>query len=229
MSETVLEMPIRVFLLIENRLLRDVLERLLRKRVDLLMVGRNEPGQCSQESLAKIHCDVVLLDFFDSRWLPENPELRSGDSSTPKTLLIGMSEEPEQFIAAIRCGVAGYLLKEASAAEVVAAVRAAYRGEAICPPKLCAALFDYVVQAGARRQLTVVAKKPSLTLRQQRLIALVAKGLTNKEIALRLNISEFTVKNHIHRILRNVDAGSRSQAVEAIRSHGYSLSVADNA
>jgi len=52
----------------------------------------------------------------------------------------------------------------------------------------------------------------------------VAKGLTNKEIASQLNLSEFTVRNHIHRILKQVDAESRSQAVEAIRSHGYSLS-----
>jgi len=67
--------------------------------------------------------------------------------------------------------------------------------------------------------------KPDLTLRQQQLVSLVAKGLTNKEIASQLNLSEFTVRNHIHRILKQVDAESRSQAVEAIRSHGYSLSA----
>ena len=64
-----------------------------------------------------------------------------------------------------------------------------------------------------------------LTLRQQQLIALVAKGLTNKEIASQLNLSEFTVRNHIHRILKQLDAGSRSEAVEAIRSHGYTISL----
>jgi DNA-binding NarL/FixJ family response regulator len=56
------------------------------------------------------------------------------------------------------------------------------------------------------------------------LVGLVAKGLTNKEIASRLNISEHTVKNHIRRIMKQVDAESRSQVVEAIRSHGYTLS-----
>ena len=66
--------------------------------------------------------------------------------------------------------------------------------------------------------------KPDLTLRQQQLVTLVAKGLTNKEIASRLNLSEFTVRNHIHNILKQVDASSRSEAVENIRAYGYSIS-----
>jgi len=66
--------------------------------------------------------------------------------------------------------------------------------------------------------------KPDLTLRQQQLVTLVAKGLTNKEIASRLNLSEFTVRNHIHNILKQVDASSRSEAVETIRAYGYSIS-----
>src|SRR5437762_1413421 len=68
------------------------------------------------------------------------------------------------------------------------------------------------------------APKPDLTIRQQQLMALVAKGLTNKEIASRLNLSEFTVRNHIHRVLKQLDAGSRSEAVEAIRAYGYAIS-----
>ncbi len=68
------------------------------------------------------------------------------------------------------------------------------------------------------------ARRPDLTLRQQQLMALVAKSLTNKEIASQLNLSEFTVRNHIHRILKQVDAGSRSEAMETIRAYGYSIS-----
>jgi DNA-binding NarL/FixJ family response regulator len=164
-----------------------------------------------------------LISLADREKAEETPK--------PKAVLIGMSEESDQFLAAIQRGVAGYLLKEASAAEVVAAVRATYRGEAVCPPKLCATLFQFVSKVGSSSVAvpTRGAARPSLTLRQQRLIALVAKGLTNKEIASRLNISEFTVKNHIHRILKNVDADSRTEAVEAVRSHGYALNVADHA
>ncbi len=229
MSENVTELPIRVFLTVENRLLRDALGRLFRKRPDLLIVGCGEAGGSSRQMVLGARCDVLVLDFFDTEWLPSKLSAEGSESAAPREVLIGMSDESEQFLTAIRGGVTGYLLKEASAAEVVCAVRGAYRGEAACPPKLCAALFDYVSQKSVRAQGASGTNRPSLTLRQQRLIALVAKGLTNKEIASQLNISEFTVKNHIHRILRNVDAETRSQAVEAARSHGYSLSAAENA
>jgi len=62
-------------------------------------------------------------------------------------------------------------------------------------------------------------------LRQQQLVALVAKGLTNKEIAFRLHLSEFTVRNHVHRILRQLDAETRSEAVSVARASGYTISA----
>ena len=135
-----------------------------------------------------------------------------------------MDSDEEQFLAAVRSGVMGYLLKDASASDLVAAVRAVYRGEAVCPPQLCATLFRFVAHVVEETAVKRTAAKPDLTLRQQQLVTLVAKGLTNKEIASQLNLSEFTVRNHIHRILKQVDAGSRSEAVETIRAYGYSIS-----
>ena len=230
MIDTVPDATIRVFLLIENRLLRDALERLFRKRADLQVVGCQGSESATRQAIQKTPCDVLVLDFFNSELTSLAEREKTEETGKPKAVLIGMNEESEQFLAAIQRGVAGYLLKEASAAEVVAAVRATYRGEAVCPPKLCATLFQFVSKVGSSSAAVPArgSARPSLTLRQQRLIALVAKGLTNKEIASRLNISEFTVKNHIHRILKNVDADNRSEAVETVRSHGYSLNVADH-
>jgi two-component system NarL family response regulator len=135
-----------------------------------------------------------------------------------------MGADEEQFIAAIRSGATGYLLQDASASDVVAAVRAVFRGEAVCPPQLCSSLFRFVAQMAREIPVRNAPPKPDLTLRQQQLVTLVAKGLTNKEIASHLNLSEFTVRNHIHRILKQVDAGSRSEAVETIRAYGYPIS-----
>jgi DNA-binding NarL/FixJ family response regulator len=135
-----------------------------------------------------------------------------------------MEPNAEQFLNAVRAGAAGYLLPDASASDVVAAVLAVSRGEAVCPPQLCSTLFRFVAQTAKELPLQNSTAKPDLTLRQQQLVTLVAKGLTNKEIASHLNLSEFTVRNHIHRILKQVDAGSRSEAVETIRSYGYSIS-----
>jgi DNA-binding NarL/FixJ family response regulator len=135
-----------------------------------------------------------------------------------------MEPDEEQFMAAVRSGVTGYLLQDASASDVVAAVRAVFRGEAVCPPQLCSTLFRFVAQMARQMPLQNPTSRPDLTLRQQQLVTLVAKGLTNKEIASHLNLSEFTVRNHIHRILKQVDAVSRSEAVATIRAHGYSVS-----
>jgi DNA-binding NarL/FixJ family response regulator len=149
--------------------------------------------------------------------------LENGDHAIFKAVVIAMESDEEQFLAAVRSGVTGYLLQDASASDVLAAVRAVSRGEAVCPPQLCSKLFRFVSQMVRELPVKNEISRPDLTLRQQELVALVAKGLTNKEIASRLNLSEFTVRNHIHRILKQVDAGSRSEAVEAIRAYGYTI------
>jgi DNA-binding NarL/FixJ family response regulator len=217
---------VQVFLLIENRLLREALDRLMRKRPDLNVVGRGGQADSSPEALREIKCDVVAYDFFDQRWMPSNwkNDCSAMDRQPAKPLLIGMSGESREFIAAVRAGVRGYLLKDASTTEVLAAVRATHRGEAVCPGKLCLTLFEYIARLSMQEKKPGTAERPELTLRQQQLMVLVAKGLTNKEIATRLNLSEFTIRNHIHRILKQVDAGSRGEAVEMVMGHGYTVS-----
>src|ERR1041385_9135400 len=124
-----------------------------------------------------------------------------------------------QGFAAVRAGATGYLLKDASAGDVIAAVRGIARGEAVCPPRLCASLIKSL-SGKARQELAPrIEQRPNLTLRQMQLVTLVAQGLTNKEIASQLNLSEFTVKNHLYRIMKQVDAGTRYEAVETVRAH----------
>ena len=223
-SETVPCSSIRVFLMMENRLLREALIRLFRKRSDLAVVGHDEPAESTPYQLPETQFDVLLIDSFQTTWPGAKFTRGTRGQSAFKAVLIGMELDEELFMAAVRFGVMGYLLKDASASDLVAAVRAVYRGEAVCPPQLCSTLFRFVAHMVEEIPVKRSASRPDLTLRQQQLIALVAKGLTNKEIASQLNLSEFTVRNHIHRILKQVDAGSRSEAVETIRAYGYSIS-----
>jgi hypothetical protein len=116
------------------------------------------------------------------------------------------------------------LLKDASTSDVIAGpVRTVSRGEAVCPSRLCGALFRFIAlapenpAASAARSGSYPA--PAATGRAR------GEGLDQQEIASRLNLSEFTVRNHIHRILKQVDAETRSQAVEAIRSRAMRLRV----
>ena len=225
MSEAVGESPIRVYLMIENRLLREALGRLFRKRPDLQVVGQSDhDSSLSQESLEE-QFDVLAMDFFDPKRMPLFFCNEDSCANRFKTVLIGMADDSAQFLEAVRAGASGYLLKDASASDVVCAVRAIFKGEAICPPKLCAALFDFFAQAAKQGQFSTSTRRTDLTLRQQQLVSLVAKGMTNKEIAVQLNLSEFTVRNHIHRIMKQVDVGSRREAVRVVRGQGLSASA----
>ena len=220
MNDCVPDLSIRAFLMIENRLLREALVRLFRKRPDLNVVGQTSPADQTSFGLVETQCNVLVGDSLLRSRLPAVFSAKRGMPADVKIILIGMEPDDEQFMAAVRSGVTGYLLQDASASDVLAAVRAVFRGEAVCPPQLCSTLFRFVAQMPLHNTIS----KPDLTLRQQQLVTLVAKGLTNKEIASHLNLSEFTVRNHIHRILKQVDAESRSEAVETIRAHGYAIS-----
>jgi DNA-binding NarL/FixJ family response regulator len=213
----------RVFLVMENRLLRDLLARLLRRERDLEVCGRSGPRDTTVEEVTKNGCDVVVLDFLEREWLAVGRGPSQGTREAIKTVAIGMDAESGKFLEAVRCGVSGYLLKDASAADVLAGVRAAVRGQASCPPQMCSMLFDTVAQIERNNCAKKLKGKAGLTLRQQKLMKLVAKGLTNKEIAEELHLSEFTVKNHMSRILKQLDAGNRSEAVEAVQECGYDV------
>jgi DNA-binding NarL/FixJ family response regulator len=215
------ENPTQVFLLIKNRLMRETLVRLLRKRSDVCVVGeRSSTGiPAPPDSLG----DIVVLDDLQTASVL-GASLRGGRHAGKVVglVLVGMEEDEDQFLAAVRCGVSGFLLNDASATEIVAAVRSVARGEAVCPPRLCQALIKIVAVGAAESPTPIKARAGhGLTIRQQQLVSLVAKGLTNKEIASQLNLSEFTIKNHIHRIMKQVEAESRHEAVEAVRASGY--------
>jgi DNA-binding NarL/FixJ family response regulator len=215
---------VRVFLLIESRLLRETLVRLFRKRPDFCLVGRCSAADADAVEV-RLQYDVLVLDHLRmASLLSVRPDDEDQTTARPRIVLISMEENEEHFFTAVRSGISAYLLKDASADEVVAAVRAATRGEAVCPPRLCFALFQCMARIALETPVqNWDGPKASLTIRQQRLMALVAKGLTNKEIASQLNLSEYTIRNHIHRIMKQVDAGSRGEAVQTIRAHGYAI------
>jgi len=215
--------PTRVFLLVENRLVRETLDRLFRKRSNLRVLGQG----CSTEAVDEIfdsQCDIVILDDLNTASVVGLRLLhRPQASGTVGVVLIDMQDDEKQFLTAVRSGVSGYLLSDAPANDVVAAVRAVARGEAVCPPRLCRALFRNVALSAKGEALAPPRQESiqGLTLRQQQLVALVARGLTNKEIASQLNLSEFTIKNHLHRIMRAVEVESRHEMVKAVRAFGY--------
>ncbi len=210
----------QVYVLVENRLVRETLVRLFRKRSDLCVIAQGSSDQIDDVFLSQ--CDIVISDDLNTASeLRLRIQERGRGTGALGVVLIDMKDDEEEFLEAVRSGVSGYLLNDASANDVVAAVRAVARGEVVCPPQLCRALFRWVAQFSREPMAQIKhASAPGLTIRQQQLVSLVARGLTNKEIASQLNLSEFTIKNHLHRIMRQVEAESRYDMVKAARAFG---------
>lgn len=209
-----------VFLVAGNRLLREALARLLtRKGFNVCGVSAWLPE--SGSAVVASAADVLVLDSVTAR-LFDCSFISNMVSQLPnlKVVLIDMDSDREIFLECVRAGAVGYILKDASAAEVVAGVHAVAQGQAVCPPELCLHLFrafsrQWTAMPSARFRIEF-----GLTRRQQQIVPLIAQGLTNKEIASNLNLSEQTVKNHIHGIMRRVGADDRLQVIDVTRLSG---------
>ena len=210
----------KLFLVIENRMLREAMTALFRKQPDFCLVDSVRYSDSAYKLIASSECDILLADQASAAAFPCNfmSDLLAL-SPGRKAILFGMENDPELFLQAVRSGASGYLLGEASAEEAIAAVRRVIAGEAVSPPSLCHYLFQFVARTTREGSMILnqrLCHRLGLTARQQQLIALLARGFTNKEIAASMRLSEFTVKNHVHRIMRRLNAQSRYAAVKTV-------------
>jgi len=224
-KDVVAARTLKLFLLVENRLLREALAGIVRKQADFSIVGADRYVPSIKAAVADSRCDILVADHatattFPPHFLPDvlrvAPEM--------KIVLLGMEEDSEIFLQAVRSGISGYLLGDATAEETLGAIRRVAQGEAVCPPRLCRHLFQFVARQAQHGSLVLnqrICAKLGLTPRQQQLVAFLARGMTNKEIAASLNLSEFTVKNHVHRIMRQLNADSRYAAVQTVCEGGF--------
>ena len=207
--------PAEVFLLAENRLLREALIRILTTKGNIHVVGAGAYSATTRERLIAARPSIVLLDCI-GLVLSESRFVSALRAEIPDVRVVMVDMEPDSaaFLRAVREGVVGYVLKDASAMEVVSAINAVSAGEAVCPPALSMAMFQCV----ARHYRSSHEPSRALSRREQELLALLYDRLTNKQIAARLNLAEQTVKNHVHRILRKVGAPDRQAVVEQGKS-----------
>ena len=220
---------INIYLVAEQRLFRQILVRRFEKRLDLRVVGEGCRSESAREKIFASQCDLLLLDSLETSSDAQLCSEIQKNSLPIKVLFFGMENCADDFLAAVRAGANGYILKDASAGDLIAAIRDVAQGNAVCPPNLCMTLFNAVArEARAKKHVSeqITLGRSRLTCRQRQLVDLISKGMTNKEIAANLNISEFTVKNHLRRLMRQVDAASRSEAVDVIRANGMISTIA---
>ena len=214
----------RVFVAAENRLLREALSRMLTKGAEMEVIGA-ELGEplCADELLGE-QADILLLSSQGD--LKEDiAAIRKVRLTAPQVsiLLIDMSGDEAEFLQCVRAGARGYLPRDASAEDVMEAVKALHAGKAVCPGTLCGTLFRYFEREATSFPSASVHQQLGLTRREQQLIPLIAEGLTNKEIANRCCLSEQTVKNHLYRMKQKIGAGDRLAIVQVCRTQGFMI------
>jgi two-component system, NarL family, nitrate/nitrite response regulator NarL len=210
---------IRLFLITENRIMREALSAVFQRQPDFSVVA-SVHSDSAHDLIDSTAYDVLLVEQASAVTLPADfISAMLSRCATAKIVLFGMKNDPASFLQAVRSGVSGYLLEEAGAKEIVAAIRKVVAGEAVSPPSLCHFLFEFVARASREGSMILnqrLCYELGLTNRQQQLVALLARGFTNKEIAQSLNLSQFTVKNHVRRIIRQLNAPSRYAAVQMV-------------
>jgi DNA-binding NarL/FixJ family response regulator len=201
--------PIRVLIADDHPVVRQGLRTYLELQADIVIAGEAGSGVEAIAEAARLAPDVVLLDMV----MPEGGGLGAlrgigSGPGAPRVIVLTSFAEDGRVVEAMRAGAAGYLLKDAEPAELLAAVRAAHAGGAPLHPDAAAHLVSELRRPAA----------PDLTAREREVLKLLARGMPNKAIALRLSLSEKTVKAHVSAILRKLDVTDRTQAaLRAVR------------
>ena len=214
--------PVRVavFLLAQNRLLREALSRILANKNDIEIVGCGALSADSLHDIVAAAPDVLVIDSLTTNHTHLD-FVREVQQNLPdiRLVMIGMDTDGQHFLQSIREGAMGYVVKDASAMEVVAAVRTVAAGGAACSPDLCAFLFRFAARQNQMPSFHARSKL-GLTNREQQIVGFISRGLTNKEIASQLQLAENTIRNHIHRMLRKVGVTHRLAVVDVCRMEG---------
>jgi len=212
----------RVFVAAETELLAEMYSRMLRKGAAVAVVGRHCGTQFEPAALTQSGADVLLLTSRGN-FVDDLNVIRNVRSSAPNVGIVMLGEigEEQEFLQWVRAGVRGYLARDARAEEVIRAIVAVRAGAAVCPGMLCARLFHYFESEAKSLPSAGVHLRLGLTRREQQLIPLLARGLTNKEIANHFSLSEQTVKNHLYRMKHKVGAGDRLSIVHVCRMQGF--------
>ncbi|HSL97665.1 MAG TPA: response regulator transcription factor [Candidatus Deferrimicrobiaceae bacterium] len=218
---------IRILLVDDQPLFRRAIATLVGDQPGLVVVGEADNGVQGLEMARALKPDVVLLDV-------EMPVMNGVEATrrirdevpAAKIVILTVSEADDHLFDAIRFGAHGYLLKNLRPEQLYELIRAVMRDETVLSPAIAGRLLrEFREHPEGRRVSTPSAPEPSLTAREIQIMQLVADGLSNKEIGVRLSITEGTVKNHVHNALEKLQLENRIQAAAYVVRHGLGLRV----
>jgi len=210
-------MTIRVLLVDDQELVRTGFRMVLSAQPDIEVVGEAGDGAAALDLLGTVAADVVLMDVrmprMDgveaTRRICAAP--RGGDG--PRVLILTTFDLDEYAFAALKAGASGFLLKDVPPGDLVSAIRAVHGGDAVVAPSTTRRLLDRFAVHLPPGDGAEPETLERLTAREREVLLLVARGLSNAEIAERLTLAEATVKTHLGRILAKLGLRDRAQAV----------------
>jgi two-component system nitrate/nitrite response regulator NarL len=219
---------LRVLLVDDQPLFRKALASLINSQLDMTVVGEAEDGQEALDRVRSLRPDIIVMDVNMPR--ASGPEgvraIRQAGFDT-KIVMLTISEDDDDLFESIKAGANGYLLKNVRPEVLFEDLRGVMRGEAPIAPGIANKLLDALRSGGIPMKAAAGGAAAGgddeilLTRREQEILQLVAGGLSNKEIATRLTITEGTVKNHVHNALEKLHLSNRTQAAAYAVSHGY--------
>lgn len=202
----------------DQAIVRDGLEMLLNLEVDIQVVGVAQDGSEAVELARSKAPDLVLMDLKmpGMTGVEATRRIRAAAPEI-KVLVLTTYEDDEWVFDAIRAGASGYLLKDTPRQEVLLAIRGTVEGKSFVDPVIAGKLLNQVASSAAR-PASLIADK--LSERERDVLRLLARGLTNSEIARQLHLSEGTVRNHISAIFLKLGVSDRTQAAIIAIQHG---------
>ncbi|HYM51815.1 MAG TPA: response regulator transcription factor [Candidatus Limnocylindrales bacterium] len=203
---------IRVVIADDQPLIRTGLRTVLEVEDDITVVGEAADGAQAVDLCTRERPDVVLMDVRMPRMDGLRAARRLRELSSPTRVVMLTTFDLDEYVyEALRAGASGFLLKDATAGQLVAAVRAAAEGNAMLAPSVTRRLIaEFSQRAATRRPAQDLS---ALTEREREVLTLIGEGLSNSEIARRLSVSETTVKTHVGHVLGKLELRDRVQAV----------------
>ncbi len=216
-----------VLVIEDNRLVRDGLATLLNAQPDFKVVAAAEGSNVGLKQAQTTKPHVVLVDArlgsTDSHRLVENVRKTTPES---KVIVMDLLPTQEDVIEFIKAGASGFIVKDATVDDFIKTIRSVAQGANVVPPSLTGTLLSHIAEQAVIRHVPNVTESVRMTKREREVIGLIAEGMSNKEIAKRLNLATYTVKSHVHNILEKLALHSRLQI--AAHSHRSARPGADD-
>jgi DNA-binding NarL/FixJ family response regulator len=209
---------IRILVIEDNRVLCDGITGTLNEQADMHVVATIGSGNNVVQKASQTKPHVILLDV-GLKNLRETSVVELIRKNIPDAKVIGMGFIPTQsdIVEFVEAGASGFILKDATMKDFLGTIRSVAAGVKVLPPSLTGSLFSHVIEFALKKTNGKITNAVRMTKRERETIALIADGMSNKEIAQQLNIATHTVKSHVHNIMEKLALHSRLQIAKFTR------------